>query len=92
MVSHIPNGEHRSEKTGALLKRMGTQRGMLDFLLISPTGAAPLARAQAWTAPLTEAQQAFIEQLERRGVPCYVARNYDGAVRQLSNGACCGGE
>ena len=37
--SHIPSGEHRSEKTGALLKRMGMQRGMLDFLLISPTGA-----------------------------------------------------
>jgi hypothetical protein len=36
--SHIPSGEYRTEQAGALLKRMGTQRGMLDFLLISPTG------------------------------------------------------
>jgi hypothetical protein len=81
--SHIPSGEHRSEKTGALLKRMGTQRGMLDFLLISPTGAHHWLELKRGSAPLTEAQQAFIEQLTRRGVPWFVARNYDAAVQQL---------
>ena len=30
--SHVPSGEHRTEKTGALLKRMGLRRGMSDFL------------------------------------------------------------
>jgi hypothetical protein len=81
--SHIPSGEHRSEKTGALLKRMGTQRGMLDFLLISPSGEHHWLELKRGSAPLTEAQQAFIEQLNRRGVPHYVARNYDAAVQQL---------
>jgi VRR-NUC domain len=81
--SHIPSGEYRSEKTGALLKRMGTQRGMLDFLLISPTGAHHWLELKRGSAPLTEAQQAFIEQLNRRGVPWFVARDYDAAVRQL---------
>jgi hypothetical protein len=36
--SHVGSGEYRTEKTGALLKRMGLCPGMLDFLLISPTG------------------------------------------------------
>jgi hypothetical protein len=36
--SHVPAGEHRSQRTGALLKRMGTKRGMADFLLIGPDG------------------------------------------------------
>jgi hypothetical protein len=81
--SHIPSGEHRTEKTGALLKRMGMQRGMLDFLLIAPTGQHHWLELKRGSALLTEAQQAFIEQLERRGVPWFVARDYDAAVKQL---------
>ena len=81
--SHVPLGEHRSEKTGALLKRMGTQAGMLDFLLIAPTGQHHWLELKRGSAPLTEAQQAFIEQLERRGVPWFVARDYAAAVKQL---------
>jgi hypothetical protein len=81
--SHVPLGELRSEKTGALLKRMGTQRGMFDFLLISPTGKHHWLELKRGSAPLTDAQQAFIEHLTRRGVPWFVARNYDAAVRQL---------
>ena len=82
--SHIPSGEHRSEKTGALLKRMGTRPGMLDFLLISPTGEHHWLEIKRGNAPLTEAQQAFIEQLNRRGVPHHVARSFDDAVKQLT--------
>jgi hypothetical protein len=81
--SHIPSGEYRTEQTGALLKRMGTQRGMLDFLLISPTGEHHWLELKRGSAPLTEAQQTFIEQLNLRGVPWFVARDYDAAVRQL---------
>jgi VRR-NUC domain len=81
--SHIPSGEYRTEQGGALLKRMGTQRGMLDFLLISPTGEHHWLEVKRGSAPLTEAQQASIEHLTRRGVPWFVARNYDAAVKQL---------
>jgi len=81
--SHVPSGEHRSEKTGALLKRMGTQRGMLDFLLIAPSGAHHWMELKRGNAPLTDAQRAFIEELTGRGVPWFVARDYEGAVRQL---------
>ena len=32
--SHLPFGENRSEVTGARLKRMGTQKGWPDYLVI----------------------------------------------------------
>lgn len=81
--SHVPSGEHRSEQTGALLKRMGLQRGMLDFVFISPTGAHHWLELKRGSAPLTDAQQAFIERLNRCGVPHHVARSYDDAECQL---------
>ena len=62
---------------------MGTQRGMLDFLLIAPTGQHHWLELKRGSAPLTEAQRAFIKQLERRCVPWCVARDYDTAVKQL---------
>ena len=81
--SHVGSGEYRTEKTSALLKKMGLRPGMLDFLLISPTGQHFWLELKRGPAPLTEAQQAFIAQLERRGVPWFVARDYDSAVKQL---------
>ena len=81
--SHIPSGEHRTEATGALLKRMGLQRGMADFLLISPTGVHHWLELKRGNAPLTEDQEAFAAALRRCGVPYAVVRDYDAAVRQL---------
>jgi len=81
--SHIPSGEHRTEATGALLLRMGMKRGMLDFLLISPTGVHHWLELKRGSAPLTEAQEAFCRLLELRGVPWAVARDYDSAVQQF---------
>jgi hypothetical protein len=34
--SHIPSGELRTEETGRLLKRMKTEPGMADFMLLGP--------------------------------------------------------
>ena len=82
--THIPSGELRTEATGALLKRMGLQRGMADFLLISPTGVHHWLELKRGNAPLTEDQEAFAAALRRCGVPYAVARGYDDAVRQLT--------
>jgi len=81
--SHIPSGEHRTEQTGALLQRMGLKPGMLDFLLISPAGAHHWLELKRGMAPLTDGQIEFTAELRRRGVPYYVARDYEAAVRQL---------
>jgi len=34
--THLPFGEHRNPITGGRLKRMGTQRGWPDFILLAP--------------------------------------------------------
>jgi len=62
---------------------MGTQRGMLDFMFISPTGAHHWMELKRGNAPLTDAQKAFIEELNQRDVPWFVARDYESAIAQL---------
>lgn len=81
--SHIPSGELRTKETAALLQRMGLKPGMLDFLLISPAGAHHWLELKRGLAPLTDGQIEFTAELRRRGVPYYVARDYDAAVDQL---------
>jgi hypothetical protein len=49
----------------------------------SPSSFTHWLELKRGAAPLTEAQQAFIAQLDSRAVPWAVARDYDGAVRQL---------
>jgi hypothetical protein len=79
----IPNGELRTEKTGALLKRMGAKAGIPDLQFLSPTGLAYFLELKWGKQPLTEAQKAFAERQLVRGVPCAVARSYDEALEQL---------
>lgn len=81
--SHIPSGELRTEKTGALLQRMGARAGMLDFLLIAPTGAHHWLELKRGLEPLNDGQEAFVTMLRARGVPYFVARSYESAERQL---------
>lgn len=81
--SHIPSGEYRTDKTGALLQRMGLKAGMLDFLLIDSAGVHHWLEIKRGNAPLTYGQAVFIAELTARGVPFHVARSYDAAVKQL---------
>lgn len=81
--SHIPSGEHRTEKTGALLQRMGLRRGMSGFLFVGPAGQHCWLELKRGRAPLTGEQEAFAEHLRQSGVPYYVARDYQSAVNQL---------
>ena len=82
--SHIAHGGRRSEATGRLLQRMGLRPGLFDFLLISPAGDHHWLELKRGNAPLTEGQERFAEMLRSRGVPYCIARDYDAAVRQLT--------
>jgi hypothetical protein len=57
-ASHIPSGELRTEATGKLLKRMYTQPGMADFVLLGPGCVCWLELKRPPNKP-TEAQVAF---------------------------------
>jgi hypothetical protein len=81
--SHIPSGEYRTDKTGALLQRMGLRRSMSDFLFVGPAGQHCWLELKRGRAPLTGEQEAFTEHLHQCGVPYHVARDYQSAVNQL---------
>jgi hypothetical protein len=80
----IPNGEFRTEKTGALLKRMGVKAGVPDLQFLSPTGVSHFLELKWGKQPLNNAQIGFMDRQLKRGVPCAVARSYDEALEQLS--------
>ena len=81
--SHFPAGEHRDERTGALLKKMGLKRGWPDFILISPAGTTYWLELKRGPARLTRDQEAFAATMQARGVPWAVARSTEEAIRVL---------
>jgi hypothetical protein len=82
---HVPNGEHRTKETGALLLRMGVLPGVFDFLLISPTGVHHwLELKRGAKADMSIAQIRFRTELQARGVPYGVARSFEQAVAFLT--------
>jgi hypothetical protein len=86
----IPNGEFRTEKTGALLKRMGAKPGVPDLQFLSPTGLSYFLELKWAKQPLTGAQQAFFERNGgKECCTCAVARSFNEAVAILRFwGAC----
>ena len=82
--THFPAGEARTELTGALLKRMGTQPGWSDFLIIGPPAgrlhALELKRAGRKPTPT---QNAFLEAVRGAGGLSGWVDNYPDAVSIL---------
>jgi uncharacterized protein (DUF58 family) len=64
--THFPAGEKRSEKTAALLKRMGVKPGFSDFLLISPNGRHHWLEIKRGLMPLSEHQEAHHRQPDQQ--------------------------
>ena len=83
--SHVPSGELRTEKTGALLQRMGLKPGMSDFLFIAPDGEHRWLELKRGQSPLSEHQADFLGMLRRRNVKCAVARSYAEAEAVLKS-------
>lgn len=81
--THIPSGEARAERTGALLKRMGLKPGLPDFLFLSRNGPAFLELKRGGIGRLSPAQALFGSLMLEFGVPYEVARSYDEAEAQL---------
>lgn len=82
--THFPSGELRTEKTGALLKRMGVQAGWSDFLLVSPAGELHVLELKRRGSKPSEAQEQFLAEVGSRP-RCHAAwtDHYEGAVEVL---------
>ena len=83
---HIPNGELRSENTGALLKRMGAKAGVSDFVFAAP----PRARLHALELKRqgeqpTDEQIAFLEEVRAAGGQAAWVDNYREAIDVLTS-------
>ena len=81
--THFPAGELRTEKTGALLKRMGTQTGWSDFLLVSPRGRFHALEIKRRGHKPTAEQQAFLTAVERSGGGAAWVDGFDDAIAIL---------
>jgi hypothetical protein len=81
--THFPAGEHRTEQTGALLKRMGMKKGWSDFVLMGPDGVHHWLELKRGKYPLSEAQIAFGAAMLERDVPWAVARSFNEAIAVL---------
>lgn len=85
--THVPLGERRDAVAGARLKRMGTQPGWPDFILIAPRDYyAPrphFLELKRRGGKLTETQAGFALWCKLNDCPHAVADSYDAAVKIL---------
>jgi hypothetical protein len=85
--THLPMGEHREAITGARLKRMGTQPGWADLILLAPR-EHPIQRPMFLELKrrggrMTEHQAGFALWCKLNGCPHAVADTYEAAVKIL---------
>lgn len=69
----VPNGEYRSKRTGAKLKRMGVRAGVPDFALVLPGGQAAFLELKTPKGRLSKAQKDLRPEIERSGAYYEVA-------------------
>lgn len=81
--AHIPNGEHRSKRTGARLKALGVQRGIPDLMFVLADGRAAFLELKARTGRLSPDQKAFGAKCEAMGVEYAVSADLDQALSIL---------
>jgi hypothetical protein len=87
--THLPFGEHRNAVTGARLKRMGTQVGWPDFILLSPAilpdlaGTAHFLELKREGSKLNEFQKSFADFCAENGFPHFWCDNFKDAINQL---------
>jgi hypothetical protein len=87
--THVPLGERRDSVTGARLKRMGTQPGWPDFILLAPrqhhSPRPHFLELKRRGSALTEHQAAFALWCKLNDCPHAVAHSYDEAVAILKD-------
>lgn len=79
----IPNGEHRSKRTGARLKAQGVLAGAPDLAFILPDGSPAFMELKATSGRLSPAQKAFEDKCAKLGVAHVVISDIDTALRVL---------
>ena len=82
--THFPAGEARSAKTGALLKRYGTARGMPDFIVYWHNRSFRI-ELKSPGGRLSPAQKAMHAQLLAAGVQICIAHRFEAVESFLQS-------
>lgn len=82
LMYHIPNGEHRSKSTAAMLKHMGVKAGVPDIFLSVPRGGyhglyIELKRRKGGST--TDNQDSWIDALRKQGYRAEVCKGWESA-------------
>lgn len=71
---HVPNGEFRSPRTGARLKRMGVRKGVADFsFMLPPKGQAAFLELKSRGGRMSDDQRVFQDDALKVGALYAVA-------------------
>lgn len=86
LLMHIPNGGARSPQVGAMLKRIGTTKGVPDYLLPVARGAfsalwIEMKRPGGGTVSLE--QRLFIEKLQQNCNRVVICDNWEKAKEEI---------
>jgi hypothetical protein len=79
LLYHIPNGERRSPKDGAKLKRMGVRPGIPDWCLPVARGSfhGLYIEMKRLGASLNDHQRYWFETLQKQGYRCEIAKGWE---------------
>lgn len=79
----VPNGEHRSKRTGARLKAQGVVAGVCDLAFVMSDGRAAFMEIKSLKGRLSPAQKAFQDQCAAMEVEHAVVSDLDTGLRIL---------
>lgn len=80
----VPNGEHRSKRTGARLKAMGVVAGVPDFAFVLADGRAAFLELKSSRGRLSPGQKAFADQCLSMEVEYAVSADLDTCLNILT--------
>lgn len=84
----IPNGEHRSKRTGGRLKAQGVIAGAPDMAFVLADGTAAYIEFKAAGGRLSAPQKAFQARCDKIGIPYVVCWSIDSAIAVLKAWGC----
>jgi len=83
-VFHVANGGLRSKSEAARLKWMGVKAGVLDLVVLLPSGRSAYWECKTPKNGLSQEQKDFIERLKVLGHSYGIVRSIEDARRELA--------
>ena len=84
LVFAIPNGGHRSAKTGAFLKEEGVMAGVADLIILLPE-CTIFVEVKDAKGKQQQTQTEFQRRVEELGLRYYIWRSVDDAIEFVRN-------